>query len=228
MSPKSRRRRYTPKKKRGPAGTETPYRSAEAMRPLSARVGASDPTSRLAAHQEFLRGTILPRGLALLRPIGGDASPAVAASLPPMLVMLVDPQDIDADMRAVLDARAAEQDRVAWGSSVRGQVGWTTLASISGGPVADAEASFAKLNFDLTAPMRYKASFLFHLAQSRSHVEAVASGGLFAFAVPELVQQLVDLSFADAMDSLPYFSLPAAPQLASFLERLRPGPSEEA
>lgn len=71
--------------------------------------------------------------------------------------------------------------------------------------------------------MLYNASLLFHLAESRSHVEAVASGGLFAFAVPELVQQLVGLSFADAMDSLPYFSLLAAPQLASLLHPLRPG-----
>jgi hypothetical protein len=195
------------------------------MRPRSARLGATDPTSRLAAQRDFLAGTTLPHGLVLLRPDAADASATTALSRARILVALVDPGDIDAGMRAVFDARAAQPDWVRWASSVRGQVGWTTLASISGDPVADAQASFAKLNFDLSGPMRYKASFVFHLAQTLGHVEAVASGGLFAFALPELVEQLGGLTLADALDSLPFVTLPAAPQLATFLPRLRPVPS---
>lgn len=102
----------------------------------------------------------------------------------------------------------------------RGQVGWTTLASLSGNVAADREASFAKLNLNLTEPMRYKASFAFHLAQCHAAVEAVASGGLFAFGMPKLVRELATLTFADAMDSLPYFVLPAAPSLAMLLGQL--------
>lgn len=89
--------------------------------------------------------------------------------------------------------------------------------------MADAEASFAKLNLDLTAPTVYKASFVFHLGQSRLMVKALAGGdGLFAVGLPELIQQLATLSVGDAVASLPVLTVPAAPQLSQLLEQLDP------
>jgi len=201
-------------------------RSANVMRPNWARVGSVDSDEAQAAQaREFLEGAVLPGGLTLFRPTTGppSASAAVDLSLPAMLIMLVDADDIDEELRAVFDARAAEVSGLAWGESLRGEVGWTTLATVTGDPQVDAQRSFAKLNLDLTAPMRYKASFAFHLAQTSSHVHAVAgAGGLVAFAMPELVQQLGGSTMVQAMDSLPFFILPAAPQLAALLTTLEP------
>ncbi len=215
----------------GPA--EPPrHRSANVMRPNWARVGSVE--AQAAQAREFLDGAILPGGLTLFRPTTGppSASAAVDLSVPAMLIILVDAEDIDEELRAVFDARAAEANGLTWGESLRGQVGWTTLATVTGDPRVDAkrsfaklnlDLSFAKLNLDLTAPMRYKASFAFHLAQTSGHVGAVAgAGGLVAFAMPELVGQLGGLTMMEAMDSLPCFILPAAPQLASLLTRLGP------
>jgi len=109
--------------------------------------------------REFLDGAILP-GLTLFRPTTGPptAPAAVDLSLPAMLIILVDADDIDEELRAVFDVRAAEANGLAWGESLRGSVGWTTSATVTGDPQLDAKRSFAKLNLDPTSPMPYKSS----------------------------------------------------------------------
>jgi len=213
MARKPKRGRYTPKKDHGkPEGIDL-----GTMNLTSGQVRPEDGETREATQRRFFENTLFPQGLVLLR---ARTDKGNDPSMPGMLVALIPPEEVDADVRRVLEARAVEPDALRWADSIQGQVGWTTMASISGDPVADAEASFAKLNLDLSAPMRYKASFVFHLAQSRDVVEAVARGGFFAFAVPELVRELAALDFADAMAALPYFSLPAAPQLTQLLQHL--------
>lgn len=186
------------------------------------RIGPDDAAARVAAEGEFFKDATLPGHLVLLQPRAGAPGPAAVAhpSLPAMLVALVGPGEIDRRMRGVFDARAAALDPDTWAGSIEGSLGWTTMASLSGDPVADADSSFAKLNFDLTAPVPYRASFVFHLAQSRSLVQAVVDGGLFALGLSELVGRLGALSMADAVESLPFFVLPAAPQLSQLLDRL--------
>ncbi len=207
-------------------GPDEPPRSrpASVMRPTRARIGSVDSDEAQAAQaREILEGAILPGGLTLFRPTTGPPSASATVSLPAMLIILVDADDIDEELRAVFDARAAEASGLTWGESLRGQVGWTTFATVTGDPQVDAKRSFAKLNLDMTAPVRYEASFVFHLAQTRSHVQAVAgAGGVVAFAMPELVGQLGGLTMMEAMDSLPFFVLPAAPQLAALLTKLEP------
>ncbi|MDQ6798436.1 MAG: hypothetical protein M3011_10555, partial [Actinomycetota bacterium] len=170
MGRKPKRGRYTPRKDRSEAGSP---KGAMSLR--SARVGPEHPEARRSAEEEFLRGAIFPQRLTLLRPSArgpgerAGADPGAAG----LVVALVDPDEVDADMRRLLHGRAGEVDPRRWSDSVRGTAGWTTLASISGDPTADAEASFAKLNFELTAPIGYKASFVFHLSQSRVLVRAL-------------------------------------------------------
>jgi len=187
------------------------------------RVGVEDAEARRAAEQEFFADAIFPERLTLLRPTiaipgqGGSADPRAAG----MVVALVDADDVDADMHRLLHARASQLDPVRWNQSVEGTVGWTTLASISGDPAADASAAYAKLNFGLTAPINYKASFVFHLSQSGGLVRALVGGeGLFAVGLPELVHQLAAMRFTDAMASLPFLTVAAAPQLSQLLDQV--------
>lgn len=224
MGRKPKRGRYTPKKERK-SRPASPARAFAAMGLRTGRVGVEDAAARRVAEEEFFAGTIFPERLTLLRPSAGPRG-AVGAADPDaagIVVALVEPGDVDADLRRLLEARAAEVDAQRWTRSVQGTVGWTTLASISGVPVADAEASFAKLNLHLTAPIVYNASFVFQLGQSRLMVRALAGGdGLFAVGLPELVQQLGTLSVADAVASLPVLTVPAAPQLSELLDQLDP------
>lgn len=116
MGRKPKRGRYTPKRERksrlaGPAG------AFGAMGLRTGRVGAEDAGARRVAEEEFFAGTIFPERLTLLRPSAGPRG-AVGADGAGIVVALVEPGDVDANLRRLLEARAAEVDAQRWNRSV--------------------------------------------------------------------------------------------------------------
>ena len=210
MSKRDKRKggRYTPPGLRPRPGTGD-YRDPQTMGIRSASYGLAPDLL-----EELLRGATWPEQSAVLVP-----NPPVTG-LPPMLVVMVGADEVDAGIRALLNARAACPDTQGWMDMAEGDIGWTTLSPAAGDQNQDMDHSFARLNVRMRRPC-YEESFVFDLGQTLDGIAMMADGGLFAVASPDLLAYLGDKTYTDAVEALPVFRLPASAQLATLVERLR-------
>ena len=214
---KDRRRRkggrYTP-----PGGA---YRADAVMTPGPAWM-TRDPAESAAQEAAFFADGVTPEKVFVLFPAERPHG-QVDSTMPPMLVAGVDearwPTGLRRGISDLMAARSAHPDDE-WLAVAEYGIGWSSIFRV--GDPGQIVTAATKLKLDVKKPLRFRHSFIFDLTQVLQIIRPVVDGGIFALGTLDQVEYLTEpeRTFADAIEMMPVFELPASGPLASIVARM--------
>jgi hypothetical protein len=205
--------RYTP-----PQSSQG-YRSEQSMTPKGMRMLQNSDAS--GEELAFFADGVTPVLVYTISPTDDDES--VDPTLPPTLVAIIDqatwPSSTRVQVRDLMALRSAHPGEE-WFGAVDYGIGWSTMLKV--GEPGKTEIAATKLKLELRGPIVFKQSFIFDLTQVLAVIKPVANGGLFAVGTMDQVEYLREpgRNYADVLELLPVFTLPASDQLSVVVDQL--------